>query len=255
MAIIDTHAHLYLPEFEDDRKAVMDRARKAGVSQILLPAIDASTHQMMLEMELEFPQECFSMMGLHPCSVKRDYLEELRKVEQYMTSRRFLAVGEIGLDFHWDKTFVEQQYAAFHRQVELALEYGIPISIHSREATSECIQVILEHQKGSLRGVFHCFSGDLDQANRAVGAGFYLGIGGVLTFKNSGLDKVIADVDLKNLVLETDAPYLAPVPYRGKRNESSYLSYIVQKLAEIKSVTREEVIEITSNNARDLFGL
>jgi len=137
----------------------------------------------------------------------------------------------------------------------LALEYGIPISIHSREATSECIQVILEHQKGSLRGVFHCFSGDLDQANRAVGAGFYLGIGGVLTFKNSGLDKVIADVDLKNLVLETDAPYLAPVPYRGKRNESSYLSYIVQKLAEIKSVTREEVIEITSNNARDLFGL
>lgn len=255
MQLIDTHSHIYLPEFSRDRVAMSERAEKEGVISILMPAIDASTHTDMLELENLFPGSCRSMMGLHPCSVKENYREELKIAREYLEKRRFMAVGEIGLDFYWDKTFTEQQYAAFHEQVEWALQYDIPTSIHSRSATDECLEVVRQHQKGKLKGVFHCFSGDMRQAQQVIDLGLYLGIGGVLTFKNSGLDKVIEPVSLEHLVLETDAPYLAPVPFRGKRNEPSYLKYVVDKLAEIKGIEKEEVAAITTANAKKLFGI
>jgi TatD DNase family protein len=193
------------------------------------------------------------MMGLHPCSVKANFMEELTIVKEFYETRRFVAVGETGLDFYWDLTFSKEQYESFQIQIELALQYDIPVVIHSRNSIDECIKVIKQNQKGNLKGVFHCFSGNIGQANQIVDLGFYLGIGGVVTFKNSGLDKVMQDIDLKNVVLETDAPYLAPVPYRGKRNECSYLKYVVEKLSEIKNVSKEEIEEITKLNAKELF--
>lgn len=253
MKMVDTHAHIYLPEFEDDKKAIFERIEKEGVSKIFLPAIDSSTHESMLKLEKAHPEICFSMIGLHPCSVKENFAEELKIVQAWLGKRAFKAVGEIGLDFYWDKTFADQQYTAFNQQIEWALHYDIPIAIHSRDSIDECIQVVSDHQKGKLRGVFHCFSGSIQQANKIIDLGFYLGIGGVVTFKNSGLDKVMEDIDLKNIVLETDAPYLAPVPFRGKRNEPSYLKYVVEKLAGIKKTSIEQVADITSGNAQKLF--
>jgi TatD DNase family protein len=194
-------------------------------------------------------------MGLHPCSVKENYLDELRVIEDNLLRRKFVAVGEIGLDFYWDISFKEQQYEAFNRQVEWALHYDIPIAIHSRNATDECIGVVKKHQNGNLRGVFHCFSGTRDQAQQVIDAGFYLGIGGVLTYKNAGLDKVIRETDLSHIILETDAPYLTPVPFRGKRNESSYLTYVLQKLADIKETNIDAIATITTQNAEKLFAL
>lgn len=255
MILIDTHAHLYANAFEADRNAVLTRAQAAGVSRILMPAIDASTHPRMLELEKNQPDYCLSMMGIHPCSVKENYLHELQIAEDWLAQRTFLAVGETGLDFYWDLTFVKQQYEAFHRQAEWALHYDIPLVIHSRNATDECIDVVAGHQHGKLKGVFHCFSGTNEQARRVTELGFYLGIGGVLTFKNGGLDKALDGIDPRWMVLETDAPYLAPVPFRGKRNECSYLSYIVEKLAEVMEVSTEEMAAVTTANAQQLFGV
>ncbi|MEI6949664.1 TatD family hydrolase [Paraflavisolibacter sp. H34] len=252
MQIIDTHAHLYTTEFDADRPAVMEAAVRAGVGPILLPAIDGATHEAMLRVEAEYPV-CKAMMGLHPCHVKENYEEELKLVQEYLARRPFVAVGEIGLDFHWDTTFMEQQYDAFHRQIRMALEYGLPISIHSRKATEESIEVIRQYP--GLRGVFHCFSGTTAQAEALIGLGFYLGIGGVVTYKNSDLGQVIGAVGLSNVILETDAPYLAPVPKRGKRNESAYLTFVIDKISNVLGRGAEEISKITTENAKKLFVL
>ncbi len=253
MNLIDTHSHIYLSEFGNDSANMLERAEKEGVEKILMPAIDSSTHLQMLTMEEENKSSCFSMMGLHPCSVKENYRDELKIAGEYLEKRKFKAVGETGLDFYWDKTFTEQQYAAFHTQIEWALQYDIPVVIHSRNSTDECIKVIAEHQRGKLTGVFHCFSGNEMQAQQIIDLGLYLGIGGVVTFKNSGLDKVMSATGLEHIVMETDAPYLAPVPFRGKRNEPSYLKYVTEKLSEIKKMSIEEIAAITTANAEKLF--
>jgi TatD DNase family protein len=252
---VDSHAHIYLSEFDKDREEVIARSKEVGVNRVLMPAVDSSTHEGMIKLEEEHPDICISMMGLHPVSVKGNYEEELRLVKKYLSQRKFVAIGEIGLDFYWDISFKDQQYVAFQRQVEWALQYDIPISIHSRNATDECIEVVQKHQNGSLKGVFHCFSGTIGQAQKVINAGFYLGIGGVLTFKNAGLDKVIKEVNLAHVILETDAPYLAPVPYRGKRNECSYIPLIAQKLADIKETSIEKIAAITTANTEKLFAL
>ena len=253
--IIDTHSHIYLPEFGEDRNSMLSRAENEGIRLILMPAIDNETHLSMLEIEAQYPGKCLSMMGLHPCSVKEGYEQELKIVKEYFEKRRFVAVGETGLDFYWDRTFTKEQYESFQIQIELAKQYDIPVVIHSRNSIDECIKVIKENQQGNLKGVFHCFSGNEKQAKEIIDLGFYLGIGGVVTFKNSGLDKVMADFELKNVLLETDAPYLAPVPFRGKRNECSYLKYVIDKLAEIKDVEKDEIANITTKNAKELFNI
>ncbi len=252
MYLIDTHTHIYLPEFADDREAMIGRAEEKGVQIMLMPAIDSSTHAGMLELERDY-KGCLSMIGLHPCSVKSDYEKELELVNDYLKQRKFVAIGETGLDFYWDKTFTSEQYMAFRRQAEWALEYDLPLVIHSRESIDECIEVVKSYP--GLRGVFHCFSGSESQAKEILETGFYLGIGGVVSFKNAGLDKVVAKTGLSKLVLETDAPYLAPVPYRGKRNEPAYLMLVAEKLAMIMDCSVEEVTKITTENARNLFRL
>ena len=255
MQLIDTHCHIYVKEFDGDRQAMLQRAGEAGVVKMLMPAIDSREHENMLGLEKEKPGICVAMMGVHPCSVKDNYREELDLAGSWLQKRAFIAVGEIGLDFYWDLSFKAQQYQAFHEQIEWALQYDIPIVIHSRESTDECIQVVKEHQKGKLKGVFHCFSGTPDQARQLIDLGFYLGIGGVVTFKNGGLDKIVGKIEPDYLILETDAPYLAPVPFRGKRNECSYLTYVVQKLADIRETNMETIAAITTANAKKLFGL
>jgi TatD DNase family protein len=255
MKLIDTHCHIYSPEFNTDRAGMLSRAESEGITKMLMPAIDASTHEQMLALESEFPAKCKSMMGLHPCSVKENYREELRVVEQWFEKRPFVAVGESGLDFYWDLTYKKEQYEVFQQQVEWALKYDIPIVIHSRNSIDECIEVINKNQKGNLKGVFHCFSGSVEQAKKIIDLDFYLGIGGVLTFKKSGLDAVMEELDLTHIILETDAPYLPPVPFRGKRNECSYIKYVAEKLADIKKMELKEIAEITSANAEGLFKL
>ena len=255
MTLIDTHAHIYLPEFEPETDTLLTRAAEAGVTKVLMPAIDTGRHESLLSLEKRNPATCLAMMGLHPCSVKENYTAELDTVKTWLDKRNFVAVGEIGLDFYWDKTYTTQQYDAFEKQIGWAIEKNIPIVIHSRNATDECIKVIRQYQNGKLRGVFHCFSGDARQAEEVMDLGFYLGIGGVVTFKNAGLDKVMEQVPMDKVVLETDAPYLAPVPFRGKRNEPSYLKYVVEKLAGIKNISPDEVGRITTENASALFGL
>lgn len=255
MFLIDTHCHLYSKNFAQDIEIVIQRAEKEGVEKFYLPAIDSGCQDALLALEAKYPGKCIGMTGLHPCNVKENYQSELQFVEQELGRRSWVAVGEIGLDFYWDRTFEVQQYEAFHRQIEWALHYNVPIVIHSRESMAESIGVVREHQKGQLRGIFHCFSGDARAAGEIVDLGFYLGIGGVLTYKNSGLPDAIRDIGLEHLVLETDAPYLSPVPFRGKRNESSYLKYIVQKLAEVKGFPVEEVARMTTENAQKIFGM
>jgi TatD DNase family protein len=252
MHLIDTHAHIYLPEFDEDRLNILENAKAVGIEMIIMPAIDSSTHKVMLDLEKNF-KECISMIGLHPCSVNQDYTKELQVVKDYLEQKKFVAIGEIGLDFYWDKTFVTQQYDAFHQQINLALNNKIPIAIHSRNATRECIEVIKQYE--GISGVFHCFSGTYQEATEIMELGFMLGIGGVLTFKNAGLDKIIEKTGLDHIILETDAPYLAPVPYRGKRNEPSYLALVADKLATLSGRLKEEVSEITTQNAKKLFNL
>ena len=254
MLLIDTHCHIYLEEFQNDRKQVLLEAEKAGIGRIFMPAIDSTTHSVMSEVEKEYPGKCFSMMGLHPCSVKENWQNELKTTQGHLENRKYSAIGETGLDFYWDLSFTKEQYEVFEKQIEWSLHYKIPVVIHSRNSLEECIQTIKKHQKGELKGIFHCFSGTIEQAQKITVLGFYLGIGGVLTFKNSGLDKVMEQINLDHIVLETDAPYLAPVPFRGKRNECSYLKYVVQKLAEIKKIPIKEVAEITTANAEKVFG-
>ena len=252
--MVDTHCHLYLGEFKVDIEDVLKRAGAAGINKFYLPAIDSSETENMLILESNFPGKCFAMMGLHPCSVKENYLNELAIVKEWLTKRKFVAVGEIGLDFYWDKTFVTQQYQAFRMQIEWSLQYKLPIVIHTRNAMQETIDVVKEFVPAGVRGIFHCFGGTLENAKEIIDAGFYLGIGGVLTYKKSGLAEVLEQIDLKYLVLETDAPYLTPVPFRGKRNESSYLKYIVERLAVIKNTSVAEVAAITTFNAEKIFG-
>lgn len=253
MTLVDTHCHLYLTDFEDDRQQIIDRALAEGVQKMYLPAIDSSELERLLMLEKAFPEHCIPMMGLHPCSVKENYEDELRLVEVQLRHRRFAAVGEVGLDFYWDVSFTAQQYVAFRRQVDWAAELGLPVVIHSRNSLDESIGVIREKQKGRLKGIFHCFSGSVEQARQIIELGFYLGIGGVITYKNAGLAEVLKDVPLESMVLETDAPYLTPVPYRGKRNESSYIKYVAQKLADVKGVSVEEVAAVTTANAENIF--
>ncbi len=253
MRIIDTHAHLYSEEFKDDIDLVMERAEKAGVSTVYLPAIDSSETESMLALEERFPGRCIAMMGLHPCYVKENVADELAHVKSWLDKRSFVAVGEIGLDFYWDKTFSEQQYEAFDTQMQWALELNLPIVIHTRNAMQETINRVKPFAQKGLKGIFHCFSGSAESAKQIIDLGFLLGIGGVITYKNAGLPEVLEAVGLEHLVLETDAPYLTPVPFRGKRNESSYLSYIISKLAAIKRVSELEVADITTANAEKLF--
>ena len=249
----DSHCHLYLEQFNEDADDVIARATASGVTQFFLPAIDSSTHEQMMELESKYKGICIAMMGLHPCSVKSDFIAELEIIKRYLSQRKFAAIGEIGLDLYWDKTFLKEQYDAFHEQVNLALQYSLPMVIHSREATNECIEVVEQYTGRGLKGIFHCFGGTTEQAQRIINCGFLLGIGGVVTYKNSGLAEVIKDIDLMHIVLETDAPYLSPVPYRGKRNESSYLTFIADKIASTKNIAPAEVHKATDDNCRSLF--
>jgi len=253
--IIDTHTHLYAEEFDKDRKVLIEKAINNGVKKFYLPNIDSSSINGMLELEKDFPENCFAMMGLHPCSVKENVEEELKIVEVWLAKRKFVGVGEIGIDLYWDKTFLAQQQLAFKTQMEWALKYDLPIVIHCRDSFNEIYEILISFDK-LPKAIFHCFSGNVEQANKIIALGnFKLGIGGVITFKNSGLDKVVEQIDLEHLVLETDAPYLAPVPFRGKRNEPSYILEVARKVAEIKSVSMTDVSEITAKNAEFIFGV
>ncbi len=255
MQLIDTHTHLYLEEFDSDRNESILRAIEQGVELMLLPNVDSTTIDGMIAINNSFPCNCLMMIGIHPCSVKQNYEEELQIVEKYLQSHQFVAVGEIGIDLYWDKTFIKEQVYAFRRQIDLALEHELPIVIHSRNSMDEVFEILQEYKNQSLKGVFHCFSGSTLQATTAVELGFLLGIGGVVSYKNSGLDKVVSNIDLSHLVLETDSPYLSPIPFRGKRNESAYINHIAQKVAEIKQISFEQVAKITTENAKRLFNL
>ncbi|MBL4657597.1 MAG: TatD family hydrolase [Flavobacteriales bacterium] len=251
---VDTHTHLFLEQFSGDIDDVMSRVVSNDIQRVYLPNIDRSTFDDMMNLVRNYPDLCFPLIGLHPCSVDDKYEEELAFVEEKAKEGGFLGIGEIGIDLYWDKSYLEQQKDAFARQIELSKSLNLPIIIHCRESFDEIFEVVDKVNDDKLFGVFHCFTGDLSQANRIIDyGGFKLGMGGVLTFKNSGLDKTIADVALEHLVLETDSPYLAPVPYRGKRNESSYLVEVAAKLAEVKGVSMNEVAEITTENANQLF--
>ena len=253
MLLIDTHTHLYAEEFDTDRKQVIEAALKLGVQKFYLPNVDSTSIPRMFELEQLFPDTCIAMMGLHPCSVKENYKEELELVEHWLNTRKFVAIGEIGIDLYWDKTFFEEQKFSFKKQIELSLQFNLPIVIHCREAFDEIFDVLINY-KGKARGIFHCFSGTLEQAHKILDlGGFKLGIGGVVTFKNAGLDKIVEQLDLNTIVLETDSPYLAPVPHRGKRNESAYLFNVAKKIAELKNCSIEEVARITTENAEDVF--
>ena len=253
MKLIDTHTHLYLKEFETDIANVMQRAFDEGVQKFYLPAIDSSETNALLALEKKYPENIFAMTGLHPCSVKENFKEELGKIEQQLSQKEFAAIGETGLDFYWDTSFTKQQYESLQVHAEWALQYKRPLVLHTRNAMQETIEVVKSFKGKNLYGIFHCFGGTLENAKEIIDLGFLLGIGGVLTYKNSGLAEVIKNIDLKYLVLETDAPYLTPAPFRGKRNESSYLKYIVQKLAEIKEMPMEEVANQTTKNAEAIF--
>lgn len=250
---VDTHAHLYAKAFDNDRLAMIERAKKAGVKQFLLPNVDSESIGGMLDLESQLPNECFAMMGLHPCSVKENYKEELAIVKKWLDQRDFIAVGEIGVDLYWDKTYIEQQKEAFIQQAQWAIDLDIPIAIHCRESMDLVIELVAQMNEPKLRGVFHCFNGNVEQAEKIISLGFYLGIGGVLTFKNSGLDKTLEKIPLGKIILETDAPYLAPTPNRGKRNESAYVALVADKLAIIKDLSVDQVADVTTKNACELF--
>ena len=255
MRFIDTHAHLYSNPIKENLSGVVKNAFDNGIDTILMPAIDSSTLHAMLDVETTYPKNCMAMMGLHPCSVKENVEEELEVVEQQLQKRKFRAIGEIGLDFYWDKTFTAQQHHAFNKQMEWALAYSLPIVIHTRNAMGETIEAVKPFAKKGVRGIFHCFSGSKESAEQIIGMGFHLGLGGVLTYKNAGVAEAIATIPMEWLVLETDAPYLAPVPYRGKTNEPAFMIQVAMKLAEIKNIPLHEVAAMTTQNAMGVFGI
>lgn len=255
MILTDTHTHLYSEQFDNDIDEVIKNALNNNVSRFFLPNIDASYTEKMLQLTEKYPQQLFPMMGIHPCSIKEDYKEEIAHVEHWLEKYTFCAVGEIGIDLYWDKSFLPQQQEAFRLQIALAKKYNLPIVIHCRDAFNEIFEIMDELNDEKMYGIFHCFTGNLMQANHIINyGGFKLGIGGVVTFKNSGLDAVVQQLAMQHLVLETDAPYLAPIPFRGKRNESAYLVNIAQKIAEIKGLTVLEVAQITTHNSIEVFG-
>ena len=255
MIITDTHTHLYSEEFDQDRNDMIQRAIDSGVTRFFIPAIDSKCTESMYELETQFPDNIFLMMGLHPTYVKDNYLEELQHVESELSKRKFYAIGEIGIDLYWDKTHLAEQQIAFRKQIQLAKSYKLPIVIHCREAFDEIFEILEEEKSEDLFGIFHCFSGTYEQAIQAISYNMKLGIGGVVTFKNGKIDQFLNKIDLKHIVLETDSPYLAPIPYRGKRNESSYIVNVVHKLAEIYGCTPEEIARITTENSKAVFSI
>ena len=255
MIITDTHTHLYSDAFEEDRNEMIQRAIDAKVSRFFIPAIDSSHTEAMYNLEASYPDNMYLMMGLHPTSVKENYKEELQHVEEQLAKRHFYAVGEIGIDLYWDTSTLEIQKTAFKHQIQLAKQYKLPIAIHCREAFDEIFEVLESEKDEHLFGIFHCFTGTKAQAEQAISYNMKLGIGGVATFKNGKIDQFLNEIELNHIVLETDSPYLAPKPYRGKRNESSYITKVVEKLSEIYGVSEEKIAEITTQNSKDIFGI
>ncbi|WP_347172613.1 TatD family hydrolase [Polaribacter uvawellassae] len=253
--ITDTHTHLYSTQFDEDRNEMMQRAKDAGVSRFFIPAIDSSNIESMFKLEAEYPNDVFLMMGLHPTSVKENYKEELAHVKKWIDQRNFYAIGEIGIDLYWDKSYLAQQQEAFRTQIQWAKEKKLPIVIHCRDAFDEIFEVLEMEKSDDLFGIFHCFTGTLEQAKKAISYNMKLGIGGVATFKNGKIDQFLHQIDIKHIVLETDSPYLAPTPFRGKRNESSYITQVVEKLVAIYEISFEEIAEITTENSKDIFGI
>ena len=255
MKIIDTHTHLYLKQFKDDIDKVIQRSIDKGINKFIFPAIDSTHFDDMHDLKNKYPGSIYLMSGLHPVDVKENFKEELEFVVNSLKSHSYVAIGEIGIDLYWDKTYLKQQQEAFEFQIRLAIKNDLPIVIHCREAFDEIFEILDKENCDKLRGVFHCFTGTLEQANRAIQLGFKLGIGGVVTFKNGGIDKFLNRIDLKHIVVETDSPYLAPVPFRGKRNESSYITYIIDKLSEIYGLPIKEIASVTTKNAEKVFAL
>ena len=255
MIITDTHTHLYSEEFEQDRPQMVQRAISNGVTRFFIPAIDSNHTRSMYELEKNYPENVFLMMGLHPTYVKENYLEELQHVEEELSKRKFYAIGEIGIDLYWDKSHFKEQQVAFRKQIQLAKQYKLPIVIHCREAFDEIFEILEEEKSEDLFGIFHCFTGTHEQALKAISYNMKLGIRGVVTFKNGKIDQFLKQIDLNHIVLETDAPYLAPIPYRGKRNESSYILNVVTKLAEIYGIPPEEIARITTENSKIIFSI
>lgn len=255
MLFVDTHTHLYLTEFDSDRKQVVENAIQEGITRMFLPNIDVESIEPLKDLAKNFPSNCFPMMGLHPTSVKEDYQNQLNTIKAELIREKYIAIGEIGIDLYWDKTFKEQQIDAFAQQINWAAEMDLPIVIHARESFNEIFMELERLKHLNVKGVFHSFTGNAEQAQKAIDLGFYIGINGIITFKNAGLDKVVRGIDLKNILLETDSPYLAPVPNRGKRNESKNLRFTAQKIAEIHNLSIEELALITTNNALSLFQL
>ncbi|RFZ81694.1 TatD family deoxyribonuclease [Mucilaginibacter terrenus] len=255
MVLTDTHTHLYYETDESKRAALMQRCFDAGVSRLFLPNVDSASMPLMDDLLKAYPDNCYAMIGLHPCSVKENWEHELLLMQPVIHKHQVYAIGEIGIDLYWDKTFLDEQIQAFRLQIKWAKQLRLPIVIHCRDAFNEVYEVLQQEKNELLRGIFHCFTGSLEQAQEITDLGFYLGIGGVVTYKNGGLDKVIPEIDLKHIVLETDSPYLTPVPYRGKPNESSYLTYIAQRVAELKNTTIADVAHITTENSVKVFGV
>lgn len=255
MQIIDTHTHLYLNQFKDDVDLVIARAKNAGIDKFIFPAIDSSHFKDMHELRNRYPENIYLMSGLHPVSVKDNYMEELNLVLKSLETNSYVAIGEIGIDLYWDKTFLKQQQEAFEFQIRLAVSNNLPIVIHCRDGFDEIFEILDAEKCSKMRGIFHCFTGTLEQAVRAINLGFKLGIGGVVTFKNGRIDKFLNKIDIKNIVLETDAPYLSPVPHRGKRNESFYVTYVLKKISELYGLNEQEIAKITSKNALEIFNI
>lgn len=255
MIITDTHTHLYSEAFDEDRREVIARAIKSKVSRFFIPAIDSTYTEAMFQLEKDYPDKVFLMMGLHPTHVKENYQQELHHVEVMLAQRQFFAVGEIGIDLYWDTSTLAIQQEAFKYQIKLAKQYKLPIVIHCREAFDEIFEVLDQEKSEDLYGIFHCFAGNLEQAQRAISFNMTLGIGGIVTFKNGKIDQFLNQIDLKHIVLETDAPYLAPVPFRGKRNESGYITKVLEKLSLIYGVSEEEIATITTQNSKDIFNI
>ena len=255
MVLTDTHTHLYYETDAVKRSELMQRCKQNDISRLFLPNVDAASVPLMFELLEAYPANCYPMLGLHPCSVKDNWEEELAVIQPALHRHKIYAIGEIGIDLYWDKTFLTEQIHAFKLQIKWAKALKLPIVIHCRDAFDEVYQVLLDEQDENLRGIFHCFTGTLEQAEKITALGFYLGIGGVVTYKNAGLDKILPQIDLKHVVLETDSPYLTPVPYRGKPNESSYLIYVAQKVSDLYQTSVEHVAEVTTENSKRIFGV